>query len=745
MAPQNIKPHMAVQHTPPESASLNLGDVLFTLARHKWKILLFTLLGFGGAVAVYFLSGKVYQSDAKLLVRYVLERNAIDPVESQSNPGAARTGDNVINAEIDIITSWDLAVQVAEAVGIERLVTSKDKPATVEAAAAVVANGVEVVVPKGSKVIQISYKNQDPALAQKVLEELTRRYFDKHLEIHRSTGTFDFASQQTDQVRTRLRQIETRLKAEKEKAGVTNLTEGIAALNAQMAKTKEELLAAEANRAERAGRLQALEKGMSATAATNAPAAPAPAPVTSDVVQRYRALAEQLAALRREEAQLSLKFTPVNSVVIVSREQIKTAETQLQQMEKDYPALTTMQQSPSAPGVVPMFDPVAERAALVGFDARVTALKAQLVQLDEQMVRIRNSSADIEELERQKALEDQNYRYFESKREQARIDQALDPSKMPNISVVQKPSPAARVVGQTKKLMMGLAAGGLGLGLALAFALDLLLDRTLKRPVEVEKALRIPVMVSIPKASRSTLRLQNRRGKKGDMLALPGKGGGPSAMAPWDGEHFVRSYAEVLRDRLILAFEVKQLTHKPKLVAVTSMAPGEGASTLAGGLAASLSETGDGRVLLVDMKAGAPEMHSFFDGHETGSLTDVLKAGKNARPAGENLFLAGATTKGQGAGALPPTRFYDLIPTLRACDFDYVIFDMPPLEQSSAPLAMSRFMDKVLLVIEEGRSSRDRLEKMCNEFRSAGADVAAVFNKDRSSGEMVEGRMLAAF
>ena len=51
-------------------------------------------------------------------------------------------------------------------------------------------------------------------------------------------------------------------------------------------------------------------------------------------------------------------------------------------------------------------------------------------------------------------------------------------------------------------------------------------------------------------------------------------------------------------------FPANRMTHKPKLVAVTDCSRRAGASTLAGGLAAALSETGDGKVLLVDMNVG---------------------------------------------------------------------------------------------------------------------------------------------
>ena len=49
-----------------------------------------------------------------------------------------------------------------------------------------------------------------------------------------------------------------------------------------------------------------------------------------------------------------------------------------------------------------------------------------------------------------------------------------------------------------KKIVIGLAGGGLAIGLALALLIELVLDRTIKRPLELETRLRIPLLLSIP-------------------------------------------------------------------------------------------------------------------------------------------------------------------------------------------------------------------------------------------------------
>ena len=129
-----------------------------------------------------------------------------------------------------------------------------------------------------------------------------------------------------------------------------------------------------------------------------------------------------------------------------------------------------------------------------------------------------------------------------------------------------------------------------------------------------------------------------------------------------------------------------------------------------GGLAAALSETGDGKVLIVDMNIGRPEVHPFFRGAPACSLTEAL-VGAPA-PAGENLYLAVAASPDAPDAQIIPKKFYDLVPHLKASDFDYIIFDMPPLSQTSITLSIAGFMDKVVLVVR-GREEQPGCRQTC--------------------------------
>ena len=114
----------------------------------------------------------------------------------------------------------------------------------------------------------------------------------------------------------------------------------------------------------------------------------------------------------------------------------------------------------------------------------------------------------IAELERQRQMEEQSYRDSVASLEKAEIDHTLKPANIPNISVVQKPTQALRAITTKDKIALGLAGGGLALGLALAMLRELVLDRTVKRPLELETRLQIPPLLSIPHCPQRSFHAQ---------------------------------------------------------------------------------------------------------------------------------------------------------------------------------------------------------------------------------------------
>jgi polysaccharide biosynthesis transport protein len=653
-------------------------DILFILFRHKWKIILCALTGFAAAAAVYFLLPSLYESRAKLIVRYVVDRSAVDNLDNTGRT-LGSPSDSVILAEVEILTSSDVAAQVAEAVGTQRLVKeSKGEATSVEATRGILRN-LEVTALKGSNIISIVYKNSDPQLASEVLDQLVKFYFDKHLEVHRSIGSFDLVTRQSEQLWKELSQTEEDLKKLKATAGVTSREEDTAAVSAELTKTQQELDTGQTELASQQARVNEIEAslaGIETKQANNGVSQPG-----SGIIEEYRSLVNRLTQLRQTETELLSKYTAQNRIVKVKHAQVEEVEKQRREFGQKYPGIfATALNGTSFESARP--DLVSEKARLVGIQAQTQMLKSRLSTLEERSKVLAEYGPRIEQLERVKSVQETNYKYLQSSLEKARIDETLDPSRIPNISIVQKPSSAEKTTRDVKTIVIGLAVGGLATGIAIALLIELVLDRTVKRAYEFEGQLQIPLLLSIPHFSTNGQRLRLYDAGHDSENAL--EGDGDSDLVQMENGHSLRQFCEAIRDRLGLFFDFNHMAHKPKLVAVTGMAKNAGVSTLAAGLASTLSDGADGKVLLVD------------------------------KP--------------------PPTRrFYNMLMEFKGSDLDYVVFDMPPLGDTSSTLPLAGFMDTVLLVVEAEKTNRDAVKRAYQQLAGK-TKVSVVFNKSRSHG-----------
>ncbi|MCF7675974.1 MAG: hypothetical protein K9N23_22230 [Akkermansiaceae bacterium] len=757
------KPPSNTRSQPRRSSSLNVYDILFVLFKHKWKIMFFSLLGFAGAAALVYQDSRTpdYTTQAKLLVRYVVERSSADTYENKSDAGG-RNGVAIMDAELEIIQSTDLALEVATKVGPEKILTATDVPPTNAAAAVQIAKGITVTATRGSNVIHVSYHHPDPEVAVAVLKQLIDTYFEKHLEIHRSTGAFESVARQTDQARSRLSQTEAELGKLRSDAGFLSLEDAKTALESRRNAIRTALLATQVEQAEQQVKLTSLAAAMGVLepeAKKNDPQAnpedqdqdqaveeePTPERMARITAQeKYRDLSQQLTLFKGRRNALMMTRKPGDPMLTSLDRQIAAIQKQGLDLIEQYPALASMAKAQDHPAAqeAPGADLVAERAKLESIDAKYKMLADQLAKIDAQVDKISAGSLEFANLERRRQLEEEKYRYFETTLERARVDEALNPASMPNISVVQNPSAPAKVISPTTlKMAAAVGASGILLGLALAFLIEWVIDRRVARPIEIQTRLQMPLMMSIPHI-RSRDGVAKLMGPDPSYKLL-GHGGDQMLPAPatngrrknrkGDQEHFIMPYAGAIRDRIMFGFEINNITHKPKLIGLTGLSMGAGTSTLAVSMAKAFAENGKFKVLLVDLNGS---WSSTMPDTPAESLHTALDLSRTAafRQNPRSLYYAAAPTRrsGKGAQTLASVAMHELMPQLEVCDFDYIVFDMPHVAPTSPTMAMAGFMDKVLLVLDAENTNRESLSWCYGELEKGRADVSCVFNKTKS-------------
>lgn len=741
-----------MQKSPSTAAKPSFGiqDILYVLFKHKWKILLCGTMGLAAATALFFKTKPVYKSEAKLLINYVLQRDALDDHEAQMEAGG-RSGEQVVNTELEIMRSLDLSASVADSIGVERILGAPG--GTRDDAAAAVLAGLEFKpISKGSNVVYASYQNQDPALAVEVLNAVVKEYSKRHLEIHRSVGAFDTVQEQVNEVQGRLKKTEEELGKLKAESGIISVSDESLSLASQRDRIMQDLDATEAELAAQKSRVEDLEKSVGSAVAQPAAVQEieiAPVRPSNEDLDAFAEISERLKLLQKEDFELTAKYKEDNPLVVRNRQEIQRLKQQRQDMIARSPSLVGEPAVTGADGTVVTVDPVAllaqARTRLRELEARHKVYKEHLVSQEARFDRLTSVGLKIADLERRMQMEDAEYRLLESKLKKARVDVDLDPSRMAGIRTLQEPSPPVRAFGEmAKKIVLGLAASGFLVGIGLAFLLELVIDRRIKRPAEIESRMQLPLLLSIPYVrpkNRGALMISNDRA--GEAV---GEGGGSVLPAirdakgyqalPGKTDHFIHPYSEAIRDRIVFNFQINNMTHKPKMMAVTGLSAGAGTSTIAAGLAKAFSEINGAKVLLVDLNSACPDDNPMFGNKPLHSLVGALQAARNTRfkEGSQNLYLASAAARktDSNATAFGPMHLYELLPHFRASEFDYVIFDMPPMAQTSPTLAMAGLMDKVLLVVDGEDTSRDTLKWGYSELVKGRADVSCVFNKARS-------------
>jgi polysaccharide biosynthesis transport protein len=718
-----------------QSGGMSLGDIYFTLFRHKWKILLFSALGFLAVLGLLILKPPLYESKAKLDILYVVQNKSFNPSgESANTVSVNERGYGIIQTELEILQSLDVVMDAVQTFGPARILAKTGGGADTNAAAGLVAKKLTVESSPGSSVIQISLQFADPELVQPLLSEIISSYFKKHTQVHMgSVISSEYLIQETNRLYKALAQTKEELRNAKNGAGVFSVDAADKGYEEQLAQIRSKLFAAQAELVERKEMLRAVSSTpVTATSATNN-ATPL---LSTDKVDEYRNFCARLDLLRKKEQELLLQYTDQSVPIKDLRAQIAGNEARKRKLEAEEPRLASLG-VPSGGGDHPVISLADNEGQITMLETRVKILNSQLNEIQSNAAKIDESKTTIVELEQRQRRQEAQLEYFLRNLEQARIDNMLGAGKAPNIGFIQSPSPPVKKWSKKlKKMGVMLAIGGIAAGLAWAFLIEMFLDRSLKRPVQTEAKLGLPLFISIPDFNQNGYPLAKIKGKSPLLLTeTAGKGASEdSALAPWDRQHPLRRFSEGLRDRLIVHFDVKGVTHNPKLVAVTSCGKGAGVSSVAAGLAASLSETGDGNVLLVDMNIRGGAAQQFFKGKPGCDVDDVLKT--DARKSAllrENLYVAAEPV--ESSDQLPsvlPKHLTGLIPKLRASDYDYIIFDMPAVTQTSITPRLVRLMDMVLLVIESEKTNQDVAKRVISLLGESKANVTTVLNKTRS-------------
>ena len=160
-----------------------------------------------------------------------------------------------------------------------------------------------------------------------------------------------------------------------------------------------------------------------------------------------------------------------------------------------------------------------------------------------------------------------------------------------------------------------------------------------------------------------------------------------------------------------------------KIFAVTSYSKGEGKSTVSSNLAISFSKM-EKRVLLIDSDLRRPNIHNIFKVDNTAGLSNVIgKMGDFDEIVHRNVLpnldiLTSGTIPPNPSELLCSSRFVDLVQRVND-EYDYVIFDTPPIGVVSDALLLKDMVAGFVVVLRERSTTHGDIQNLLDSINLA--------------------------
>ncbi len=192
-----------------------------------------------------------------------------------------------------------------------------------------------------------------------------------------------------------------------------------------------------------------------------------------------------------------------------------------------------------------------------------------------------------------------------------------------------------------------------------------------------------------------------------------------------------------------------QTVHVCKVVGVTSALPGEGKTTTSVNLAYTISESGH-KVCLIGADMRLPSLAGKLSLEKAPGLSNVLTGQTSVRSAIQHFTSKdGCKVDVITAGDVPPKpselleskNMKLLLEKLRSL-YDYVIVDLPPVNVVTDAIAVSGYLDGMLLVVRQDHCDRSALRETIYQFQLTKTEILGVIMNcsDGPSGRMLYNR-----
>jgi uncharacterized protein involved in exopolysaccharide biosynthesis len=473
-----------------------MRDLLAVMFRQR-RLGLLSFVTIFLAILLYGMLAPSYEAHMKVLVR----RGRVDaPVTPTPSPSPVFQREEIteeeLNSQVELLKDDEILRQVVQTAGLaknpswlERWLGGNDETRIARAVRRL-SRRLTVEPVRKSQLIDVGYSSTNPAKAEAVLRSLAHTYLEIQQRVRRPSGEFEFFEQQVVQSRRGLLDAEFHLMDFSSDQGVVSAAqerdlalqklsdaEGNARqTHVTIAETKEKIRGLEA-------KLQSLPE-RAVTSIRN-----------SDNPQLEEKLKSKLLELQLKRTELMTKFQPSYRLVQEVDQQI--AETKESIAIEDKAPLRDQTSNQDSNHEWAKSELLKAQVELGTLEAHAQATDVQVAGYRDSAQRLGGNAIRQGELLGELKLAEEKYLLYVNKREEARIEDAMDQGGILNVTVAEEPrAPALPAEMPWFFGVVGLIVGGT-VSTGLVFAADYL-NCGFRTPDEVVAYLGIPVLASLP-------------------------------------------------------------------------------------------------------------------------------------------------------------------------------------------------------------------------------------------------------
>jgi capsular exopolysaccharide synthesis family protein len=710
----------------------------------KYRLRLITSVAIGITVLTSlwtFTRTPIYEGRFRLLIGKPIDNEAMKTGAENLLKGlGVRNNEIDYDSQIEVLLSPSILNPIVEKIASKYPDDKQDEYDELVFEASKKKSPLQVEQLEETKILEISYKNQDPEKIRYVLDLLADSYLRYSLDERKSEidQGIEFVKQQLPKLRQQVQLREKQLQQFRQRQSFFNPEKQADLLAEQLSSLQRRYLDTRVRMNELNSLYQILEKQLGFD--------PDRAIIASYLSEapRYQELLEQLQKVEIALAQQSAIYqdsSPViqtlqerrdNLLPLLQQEAQKVLGKKLSGIVANSPPLA----SPSSLrlGLTRQFIETAnEREAL---QIRRNALERQIQSARRRIRQMPLLARQYTELLRELKVETEGLNRFLEQQQNLQIEAA---QRVVPWKIIAQPKTGEGPVSPkpVRNIALGMI-GGLLLGLGAAFLAERL-EPVFHSSEELKKSTNLPLLGIIPlqkelqdiektlKFSLPKLQIGNNR-----IGSLNGNGSPPKG---YQSSGFLEAFRSLNTNIQLLGGD-----REFNSLVISSAQAGDGKSTVSTNLAQAAAAMGQ-RVLVIDADLRRPQVHHRLGIANDRGLSNVLATGLSTEeaiqqvPQWENLFV-------MTAGDIPPDplrllaskRMKQVMEELHhKSTFDLIIYDTPPVLGFADGRILAALTSGIVLVTRIDKTDRTALKNCIDQLRLAHVSILGIIANGESS------------